>query len=275
MLQIILHIILLTQIETKPAVINPPLPIQKIEKLLLSKEKILTFVKKNKSQFRIPDLILLDFIKRRFNLPEDFSFEKSYSRQSSPTPEDIAYLRTYGRMVEYKGIEYKKPEKAEPFIWNEIHAIFINKPEDCPDKNEILKRLENQLKNGKGYEITHTALALGLFIERKCLNPNDPTVETFTQKICASLLHISRSIPTPTDLKLECLCFLCYLNHKEMVSITDVEKLSEYQRPDGAFSGNSNPNSGINVHSTLLALWLLCEFTSTSVSPQATMIRNP
>ncbi len=248
---------------------------QNIARLVECREKIVDFVAKNKASFRVPDLILLDYIKRKFNLPEDFGFERSFTRATNPTAEDIAYLRVYGRMVNYKGIEYKKPTVAEPFVWSEIEAIFIDKPENCPEKERILRALENQLEGGRGYEVTHTALALGLYIERKCLNSDDPAVKVLIHKVCDSLQYISNSIVAPTDLKLESLCFLCYLNHKEKVNFSELERLLEYQRPDGAFSGSSNPNSGINVHTTLLALWILCEFTIPNVNQGTTMIRTP
>lgn len=229
------------------------------ERLRLRKERILRFIYENRRDFRVVDLILLDFIQRRFNLPKEFRFEESFTR--IPTDEDLQALRIYGRLVGYKNITYKKPEKAEPFTWNVINAIFVEDEKDCPDKRSIISRLKTQLI-GKGYEITHTALAFGLYVESRCLDKSDPEVKELLGEICLALQHLSIAIKEPTDLKFESLCFLCYLGCKDMVDPNEVDKILEYQRDDGAYSSSLNPHSGINVHTTLLALWLICEFTS-------------
>ncbi|MCX8064851.1 MAG: hypothetical protein N3G21_06725 [Candidatus Hydrogenedentes bacterium] len=242
-----------------------------IEKVNSAKEKILKFIKENKHNFRVVDLILLDFIQRRFNLPREFCFEESFTR--IPKEEDIQALKIYGKLVGYKGIESQKPQKAEPFTWSVIDAIFIENEKDCPSKEYILDRLKSQL-NGKGYEITHTALAFGLYIERRCLYISDPDVKELHTKICNSLQQLSRSIPEPTDLKLEALCFASYLECRERINPTDIDMLLNLQRVDGAFSGTLNPNAGINVHTTLLGLWLICEFSSQLPIPKTNMIRK-
>ncbi|MCA1900709.1 MAG: hypothetical protein LDL53_00595 [Candidatus Hydrogenedens sp.] len=242
---------------------------QQTDMLKQAQQKILNYVHTHKSQFRVEDLILLDYLYRRFNLDNEFSFKHSFTR--IPSRQDIQSLEVYGRLVNYTSIPWKKPIKAEPFIWMEIQALFIEKQDDCPSKQKILSILKKQLYEGS-YSTTHTALALGWFIEQGCLSETDPEVIQFKQEITHQLLNISQTITYPTDLKTEALAFICYLGEKNNIDANNFIQLLTYQRDDGAFSGTKNPNVGINVHTTLLMLWLTYEFLNKQTNYSEPMI---
>lgn len=233
---------------------NEPLQKQELEK---SRDKILDYIRKNKSHFRVEDLILLDYLQRRFELPDEFTFSRSFIR--IPTPQDIKSLETYGRLINYKGIEWKKPKQAESYIWLELKALFIDKQEDCPDKITLIRQIEEQSKRGR-YETTHSALALAWFLERNCLSTNDNDVRQLINEIAHRLYSLTYSISFPSDLKVEALAFICYLGKKKIINRDDIYPLFSFQRDDGAFSGTGTPSEGVNVHTTLLILWLTLEF---------------
>lgn len=227
-----------------------------------SRDKILDYVRKNKSRFRVEDLILLDYLQRRFDLPDEFSFNKSFIR--IPTSQDIKSLEIYGRLIYYKGIEWKKPKQAESYIWLELKALFINKQEDCPNKTTLIRQLKEQSEEG-GYASTHSALALGWFIEQKCLSTNDNDVQQLINGITHRLYSLALSIPYPSDLKVEALAFICYLGKKKFINPDEIYPLFSFQRDDGAFSGTNIPSDGVNVHTTLLLLWLAVEFLNEDI----------
>ncbi len=222
-----------------------------------SYEKILEYIHKNKARFRVEDLILLDYLQRRFSLPNEFSFSKTFQRL--PTPHDIKSLETYGKLVNYKSVEWKKPKKAESFIWLELKALFIDKENDCPDKNTLINQIKKQAQEG-GYATTHSALALGWFMEQNCLSKNDNEVQQLISEICRRLYSLGLLISYPSDLKVEAFAFICYLGKKQIISPNEIHPLFSFQRDDGAFSGTISPADGINVHTTLLMFWLALEF---------------
>ncbi len=231
-------------------------PLQRLE-LEKSRDKILNYIRKNKTHFRVEDLILLDYIQRRFDLPDEFSFNRSFIR--IPTPQDIKSLETYGRLVNYKGIEWKKPKQAESYIWLELKALFVDKQEDCMDKITLIRQIKEQSKRG-GYETTHSALALAWFIEQRCLSISDNDVQQLINEITHQLHSLTFSIPFPSDLKVEAMAFICYLGKKKIINPDEIYRLFSFQRDDGAFSGTGIPSDGVNVHTTLLILWLALEF---------------
>lgn len=227
---------------------------QELEK---SRNRILDYIRKNKSHFRVEDLILLDYLQRRFELPDEFSFNRSFIR--IPTSQDIKSLEIYGRIINYKGVEWKKPEQAENYIWLELKALFVDRQEDCPDKVTLIRQIKEQSQRG-GYETTHSALALGWFVERGCLSGNDNDVQQLMNEITHQLYSITLSISFPSDLKMEAMAFICYLGKKKNINHDEVYQLFSFQRDDGAFSGTRTPSEGVNVHTTLLMLWLASEF---------------
>ncbi len=234
-----------------------------------TRDKILNFVQKNKSRFRVEDLILLDYLQRRFSLSHEFSFEKTFVRY--PTPQDVKALETYGRLVNYKNIPWKKPKQAEDFIWLELDALFVQSPEDCPDKNTLIMQLRNQSLKG-GYATTHSALALGWFIEQQCLSARDMDVQLLVNNISRELYKVALSITFPSDLKVEALTFICYLGKKNILNRNEIYQLFLYQRDDGAFSGTNRSTDGINIHTTLLMLWLTLEFLNEKATYTEPMI---
>lgn len=234
-----------------------------------TKDKILNFVHKNKSRFRVEDLILLDYLQRRFSLHHEFSFEKTFIRV--PNPQDVKALETYGKLVNYKNIPWKKPKQAEDFIWLELKALFIQSPEDCPDKNTLITQLRNQSRVG-GYATTHSALALGWFIEQQCLSPEDNDVDLLINDISYELCKVAHPITYPSDSKVEALAFVCYLGKKKNINPDEIYQLLSYQRDDGAFSGAKIPTNGVNAHTTLLMLWLVLEFLNENTNYTEPMI---
>lgn len=234
-----------------------------------TKDKILNFVQKNKSRFRVEDLILLDYLQRRFSLSHEFSFEKTFVR--FPNPQDIKALKTYGKLVNYKNIPWIKPQQADDFIWLELKALFVQSPEDCPDKNTLIMQLRNQSLKG-GYATTHSALALGWFIEQQCLSAKDMDVQLLVNDISRELHQLALPITFPSDLKVEALAFLCYLGKKNMLNQNEIYQIFHFQREDGAFSGTNRPTDGINVHTTLLILWLALEFLNKGTNYTEAMI---
>jgi len=233
------------------------------------KDKILDFVRKNKFYFRVEDLILLDYLQRRFSLPHEFSFEKTFTR--TPNPKDIKALETYGRLVNYKNITWKKPKQAENFIWLEIKALFVQSPEDCPDKKTLITQLKQQSQEG-GYATTHSALALGWFIEQQCLSTKDINTQLLINDISHELHKVALVITFPSDLKVEALAFICYLGKKNTLDRNEIYQLFLFQRNDGAFSGTNHPADGLNVHTTLLMLWLALEFFNEETNYTESMI---
>ncbi len=241
--------------------LNPPIHSQKSPTIKMdlkkTRDKIIEYIQKNKFRFRVEDLILLDYLQRRFSLSEEFSFKKTFTRY--PDSQDIKSLEIYGRLVNYKGIKWKKPKQAESFIWLELQALFIEKQEECPDKNTLIMQLKRQSEEG-GYASTHSALALGWFIEQKCLSPDDKDVQQAINDITRHLYSIATPLLFPSDLKVEALAFICYLGRKNLININEISHLFSFQRDDGSFSGTSVPEDGLNVHTTLLILWLALEF---------------
>lgn len=239
------------------------------EQLQLSTQKILAFIRLNKSHFRVEDLILLDFLQRRFQLPAEFTFKNSFTR--FPDDRDKKALETYGKLVQYKDTAWKKPRQAESFIWLELKALFIDKPEDCPDKKSLIEQLRSQSREG-GYATTHSALALGWFIEQQCLSRDDGETQQLINDIAHQLYSIALPFTFPTDLKVESLAFMCYLGKKNRIDPTLIYSLVYFQRDDGAFSGTISPADGINVHTTLLILWLYLEFLNENTTYTEPMI---
>lgn len=233
--------------------------------------KILNFVKANKNDFRVEELILLDYIQRRFGLPVEFRFESTFTRV--PTGRDIQSLEIYGKIVNYSGVKFKKPNSTVPFVWNEIDALFIDKIEDCSTPSEILSKLWKQAGEG-GYALTHSALALAWYMEQGCLSSSDKEVGQLKEFLISEMLRLARQQPFPTDLKVEALAFICYLGGRDELNVNDVLSLISYQRLDGAFSGSNDPYKGVNVHTTLLCLWLFCEMAMEKYNDQEPMIRR-
>ncbi|HOV31853.1 MAG TPA: hypothetical protein PLX23_00645 [Candidatus Hydrogenedens sp.] len=239
---------------------------QEIEK---AQHKILNYIRLNKSHFRVEDLFLLDYLQRRFHLSDEFSFQKSFNH--FPTPQDKNSLEVYGRLVNYKSVRWKKPAKAESFIWLELKALFVEKQEDCPDKKELLMQLSKQ-SNERSYACTHSALALGWFMEQGCLSREDKEVQQLQNLVIQRLLSESNIIQFPSDIKIEALAFICYLGGKEKINPKEILDILHYQREDGAFSGTISPTDGINVHTTLLVFWLTFEFLNEHTSYNEPMI---
>lgn len=261
------YVFLLLLIHTPIA--NAELSTQQKQEIEKAQHKIYNYIRLNKSRFRVEDLFLLDYLQRRFNLSDEFSFQKSFTR--FPTPQDKKSLEIYGRLVNYKGIRWKKPAKAESFIWLELKALFVEKQEDCPDKKELIMQLNKQA-NERGYACTHSALALGWFIEQGCLLREDKEVQQLQNLIIQRLLSESNTIRFPSDIKVESLAFICYLGGKEKINPKEILNILHYQREDGAFSGTMSPADGINVHTTLLVFWLTFEFLNEHTFYDAPMI---
>jgi len=239
------------------SIINADLSTVQKQEIEKAQDKILNYIRLNKSRFRVEDLFLLDFLQRRFQITDEFSFRKTFTRL--PDPQEKKSLETYGRLVNYKGVRWKKPEKAESFIWLELKALFVEKQEDCPGKKELLIQLGNQARE-QGYACTHSALALGWFMEQGCLSRDEKEVQQLRSFVIQRLLSESNTIQFPSDLKVEALAFVCYLGGKKKINSKELLHILPYQREDGAFSGTINPADGINVHTTLLVLWLTFEF---------------
>ncbi|MGC8737170.1 MAG: hypothetical protein ACP5UA_00830 [Candidatus Hydrogenedens sp.] len=232
---------------------------QELEK---TRNKILDYIRKNKLYFRVEDLILLDYLQRRFNLPDEFSFNRSFVR--IPTSQDIKSLEIYGRLINYTGIHWKKPNQAESYIWLELKALFIDRREDCPDKITLIRQIKEQSKQG-GYKTTHSALALSWFIEQECLSTSDNDVQQLINEVIHQIYSITLSISFPSDLKIEALAFICYLGKKKIINPEEIYHLLSFQRDDGAFSGTGIPSDGVNIHTTLLMFWLTHEFLNEDI----------
>jgi hypothetical protein len=216
-------------------------------------QRTLEHVRQRAGQMPPTDLMLLDFLQRRFRLDPRFAFQMAFYR--TPTAEESAAVALYRRLIDPKAPAPRLPDRAPDFVRTDLMALYGPQgllPED------FLARLKTQMESG-GYALTHAALALQWACEQGCVEAS-PDVAELRTALIEGLCRVAQEQRFVTDLGLEAIAFLHYLGAGPRVLAAWVEAILDAQQPDGRFTGRA-PASGevYNDHATLLSLWILLE----------------
>ena len=235
--------------------------------------RALEFIYDNREKTAPTNLMLLDFLQRKFDLEPRLAFRNTYTRQGSA--EDKALVAIYGRLIDAEAPSPGEVEEAPAFIRNDLRALYCKKsrlPED------FLDRLERQSERG-GYDLTHAALALQWACEQHYEFEDERKVEQLQARLVERLRRLVQKEGCTTDHALEAMAYLHYMGKPVPAAWT--ETVVKAQQPDGGFSGTSpETDTASDPHSTLLGAWVLLEAEypeapSESIMVQATERQRP
>lgn len=207
--------------------------------------KAVDFLNRHES-IDLPLVFVSEFIKKRFNGTQLKKFPRPKARSS-----EIVY---FSRLVD---AGYRPPKNAIAAVRNPIDnftlsALYCDR-QGLPD--DFFQRAE-QLMDGRGYALTHAALGTKWAHELGCLNA--ALAAKLMAKERALLARVGAENEMPSDLAIEALAMLYYLDAPELVKQEDLENLIATQHTLGAWQPKSDVFE-LNNHTTILALWVLLE----------------
>lgn len=221
--------------------------------LSLPIEKALKHIQSRKSNIQPLDLMLLDFLQRKFELDPAFSFQYAYFRVPPAAEKEKCDL--YRRLIDPDSPTPVLPKQAPVFVRTDLMALYCRDGLMPPD---FFDRLRFQQKTG-GYALTHAALALQWVQDLDCL-PDLPEYRDLRESLARDLLRLAQDQQMISDVGLEALAFLCYLGEQKKLPRDVADTLRNAQRVDGSFAGRrvARPDE-FNDHATLLGLWIFLE----------------
>lgn len=139
-------------------------------------------------------------------------------------------------------------------------SMFCNK---YPLPEDYLILLNENAGKG-GYEMTHAALQLGNVMQLDCVISKNES-QKLRVRLLKALTAQLNSIPTieySEDLKYECMAMLYYLKGDDLVTEAQIRFIVENQLSNGGWSPSAKANNQANIHTSVLALWVLLEYYS-------------
>lgn len=246
----------------------------------------LRFVTQDRSRDRWICLATLDFLQRKFSLPERYSIRSTFAPECRGNA-DLRHNMPMGRLVNPSHVfvpDLQPWKEGMPYV--EEFQYFMQQALYCDRlglRTEFFPTLRRRLAEcgGKGqmteYIVTHLALSVQWTVENNCTHPCE-NFEELRAALGAALEDIVKRNGPRCDISYEAMSLLCYMGFKGLVSKEWVESVAAAQRPDGGWFWGSSwvmPNeSGSDIHPTVLALWTLLEASLPDVPP-APWIQHP
>ena len=239
----------------------------------------LKFVTGDRSRDRWICLATLDFLQRKFGLPERYSIRTTFAPECQ-TNADLRHNMPMGRLVNPSHVYAPNlpPWKEDPMSYVEEFQYFMQQALYCDRlglRTEFFPTLRRRLIacRGRGqmteYIVTHLALSLQWTIENNCTNQCENFEELRTALGDALEDIVNRNGPR-CDVSYESMSFLYYMGFKGRVSKEWVDAVAAAQRPDGGWLWGSSwvmrDESASDIHPTVLALWTLLEASLPEVS---------
>jgi len=232
----------------------------------------LKFATEDRSRERWICLATLDFLQRKFGLPERYSIRSTFAPERQ-TNADLRHNMPMGRLVDPRHVYVPTlpPWKGDSMPYVEEFQYFMQQALYCDRlglRKEFFPTLRRRLREcrGKGqmteYIVTHLALSVQWTIENHCTNQCENFEELHTALGDALEDIVSRNGPR-CDISYESMALLYYMGFKDRISKEWVNAVAAAQRPDGGWFWGSpwimRDESVSDIHPTVLALWTLLE----------------
>lgn len=145
-----------------------------------------------------------------------------------------------------------------------LHCDTLGTPENWPD---VLRAASD----AGGYALTHAALATRWTLENGCMSRARLADVEQMQRDRLALMATSRdalerTFANGTDLWLESMSMLYYLEGGDRIDPAMLREVIALQRPDGGWPAHAK-RTGSDPHATALALWVLLENERPDTAP--------
>jgi len=212
------------------------------------------------------DVVMMLFIlKEHFNYPLDLLPLDEFKERD---PELAgSYFKLYDTYFEGRNVPLFPDSVIMKFLMSNLNtldgltvwSLFCNK---FPLPESYLNILNENIARG-GYEMTHAALQLGNILQLDCISKEE--AEKLREKLVEGLMSQINSntvLAYSDDMKYECLSMLYYLGKDDLISQGHIRYIIDSQMSNGGWSPSVKENQGTNVHTSVLALWVLLEYYS-------------
>jgi len=181
-----------------------------------------------------------------------------------------SHFRLYGTYFENKKTlpydkklveEYLK-KKGDTIDGRTTWSMFCK---DFPLPANYLQALGEHVEQGE-YRMTHAAMQLANILDLECVELIGEAERLKARAIRALVdeMSTSRESSYADDLKYECIAMLYYLGRGDLVPDEQVHRIIEDQLDDGGWAPLAGGPAGADVHTSVLALWVLLEYHARS-----------
>ncbi|MDZ4844787.1 MAG: hypothetical protein SH857_04470 [Chitinophagales bacterium] len=208
--------------------------------------------------------MLLFILQEHFNYSLGLSSVTEYKKQNLEL--QTSYFKLYNTYFDGRNALLFDDNTVNEYLQGNLYTLdgltlwsmFCNK---FPLPDNYLKILHENAEMGD-YEMTHAALQLGNILNTQCVKPGEAT-EALREKLVKGLVNEMNSnieFKSSDDLKYQCMAMLYYLGKGNMIKDEQIQLLLKNQLSNGGWAPNAKEGGEANVHTSVLALWVLLEY---------------